>query len=332
MFRRTYTLRDHSTASRWQCVMGMSAVPLLLNQLKHAETLTDAPLILADHGCSAGYNTMLCFHTVLKDFRKDSIRPVSVIHTEMPGNDWNLFFETVNNSELSHYHLNDTYVLTVSRSPLKQMCPDNTVHVAFSSFAINFYTKQRVPEQSEPALFLKECVGQVISDITVNLKLRIKELVVGGHITICVNARMEQPSPAAAIMFEAVKRLGAKGIIEEEELKHYHWPSYHMSQEEWELILKNVETVAEVKMFETQRSVCPQYLDYLQDGDFEAYRRNLSTNLAVVMRDPLFNCLDRDNEEKEEVFKACQEEIASMIDTSEIFTHFTTVVLQKIAN
>ena len=150
-------------------------------------------------------------------------------------------------------------------------------------------------------------------------------------LTVCFHATMDEYTPMELVFVNTIKNLLAKGIITEAEAKKFIWPTHNCNRQEWERILKNLDAIADVKLFEFSKHDAPQYSDYLDSGEFEVYRTDLAGNASRAMRLALNKCLDseRDKEEREEIVQKGREEMRSLIPNSEMFVYLTTVVLQK---
>ncbi|OMJ79929.1 hypothetical protein SteCoe_19962 [Stentor coeruleus] len=312
--------------------MDLTAVPILMEHLKEAEKLTSEALRIADYGCSEGYNSMVIFRKVLEDFRSHSNRPLSILHTDLPDNNWSCFFNTVNNSENSYHWLENVFYYAVGKSFYRQLSPPNSIHVAFSAFAMHYLSKIPDRGQQEVGISYPEASEQAITDVTNNLMNRIKELVIGGFMTIIVAAKDEGNKKIVSMYFEPVKNLVAQGIVTAEEYQNYYWPSYHLSREEWERILGNFNGKIEVLSLEMTKGICPFYTEYINGGSEDEYREKLLSFVAVLVRNPLYNCLSsRSDEEKERIYQLCKNEIVKMIDNTEVCMYYSTVVIKKIA-
>ena len=328
------SLKGYNKKSSWQLEIDLTAVPVLLDHLKHAESLTEDSIRIADFGCSEGFNSMCLFCRALELFRKTSSRPVSILHTDLPDNSWAVFFHTINDTDDSYHSIPDVFYSAVGKSFYRQLAPPNSIHVGFSAFALHYLSKAPPRTGPEVELIYPEASAQAIQDVTGNLELRIKELVVGGSLTVIVAGREEGCKYRLLDLYmQPAKNLAKKGIITDEEIRNYFWPSYQLSRDEWNEILKNFEGKIEVKALEIKKSICPFYTDYVNGGSFESYQEKLLGFVSVLTKNPLFHCLqNRSLEDKERIFELIKEEILEMIDQEEVFIYYTTVIMQKLAN
>ena len=331
---QTRSLKGYNEKSSWKLEIDLTAVPILLDHLKQAENLTSESIRIADFGCSEGYNSMVIFGKALEEFRVNSSRPIFILHTDLPDNNWVVFFHTINDSECSYHNLENVFYSAVGKSFYRQLAPPNSIHVGFSAFALHYLSKAPPRTGPEIELLYPEASVQAISDVSANLSLRIQELVVNGTLTIIVAGReVSGPYKLLDLYMQPAKNLAKKGILKEEEIRNYFWPSYQLDRNEWNEILKKFEGKVEVRSFKIEKSVCPFYIEYINGGSFEVYKEKLLGFVSVLTKNPLFHCMEgRSTEEKESVFDMIKQEILNMIDEEEVFIYYTTLVLQKISN
>lgn len=331
---QTRSLKGYNKKSSWQLEIDLTAVPIILDQLKQAEGLTTESIRIADFGCSEGYNSMVIFCKALEEFRKNSSRPVSILHTDLPDNNWVVFFHTINDSECSYHNLENVFYSAVGKSFYRQLTPPNSIHVGFSAFALHYLSKAPPRTGPEIELLYPEASVQAISDVSANLSLRIQELVINGTLTIIVAGReLSGPYKLLDLYMQPAKNLAIKGILKQDEIKNYFWPSYQLDRNEWNEILKKFEGKVEVKSFEIKKSICPFFTEFINGGSFQVYKEKLLGFISVLTKNPLFHCMQgRSTEEKEAVFDMIKQEILDMIDEEEVFIYYTTLILQKISN
>lgn len=331
---QTRSLKGYNKKSSWQLEIDLTAVPIILNHLRQAESLTTESIRIADFGCSEGYNSMVIFCKALEEFRKNSSRPVFILHTDLPDNNWVVFFHTINDTEFSYHTLENVFYSAVGKSFYRQLAPPNSIHVGFSAFALHYLSKAPARTGPEIELLYPEASEQAISDVSANLNLRIQELVIGGTLTVIVAGReLEGKYKLLDLYMQPAKNLAKKGVLKESEIRNYFWPSYQLDKNEWDQILDRLGGKVQVKYFEIKKSVCPFFVDYVNGGSFDVYKEKLLGFVSVLTKNPLFHCMEgRTNEEKEAVFEMIKEEILGMIDQEEIFIYYTTLILEKISD
>jgi SAM dependent carboxyl methyltransferase len=114
------------------------------------------PILIADYGSSQGHNSLLPLGTAI-DILRQRIGPdraISVVHTDLPGNDFSVLFETLNtdpNSYLRRDHA--VFASAVGRSFYEQILPAGSVTLAWSSWAVQWLSRAPgpIPDQVQAA-------------------------------------------------------------------------------------------------------------------------------------------------------------------------------------
>ena len=98
---------------------GISALPLLEKAAASvAIAPDDDPIVIADFGSSQGRNSLLPLSTAIKSLRRrlGVDRPISVFHTDQPGNDFSTLFQVVHTDPDSYLETSRTYLLLLPAS------------------------------------------------------------------------------------------------------------------------------------------------------------------------------------------------------------------------
>ena len=327
-------LKDYNKDSSWQLQMNLSVVPILIEQLNYAETLATSSLSIADYGCSEGFNSMTILRMVLEEFRKHSKIPISVLHTDLPANNWSCFFQTINDSPNSYLELENVYYSTIGKTFYSQLAPPQSIHIGFSTFAFHYLSKISIREDEEVQIIYPKAGAQITQDLKLNITMRLSEIVTGGLLTIIVAGREVNSCTSLLNHYlKPIQKLFELGIITNEELNSFYWPTYHLDENEWKEVLDSFQDKIEVLMNQLTPSLCPFYVDYLSTGDMETYKQKLYGFIHVLERNPLMSCLkNRSDEEKQTIFARVKEEIFKNIEAneSEPIFYYTTIVIKKL--
>jgi hypothetical protein len=161
----------------------------------------DVPLIVADYGSSQGRNSLRplgCAIGVLRE-RAGGDRAISVIHTDLPGNDFSALFQTVA-ADPDSYLRGDANIFTyaIGRSFYEGLFPPSSVTLGWSSWAVQWMS--RVPgvvpdhihySRSAVASVRAAYARQGAEDWQTFLVLRGRELRPGGRLVILLMALAE---------------------------------------------------------------------------------------------------------------------------------------------
>jgi hypothetical protein len=155
-------------------------------------------LIVADYGSSQGRNSLRPIGAavgVLRE-RAGAERPIWVVHTDLPGNDFSTLFHTVA-SDPNSYLCDDAnmFFSAIGRSFYESLFPPHTVTLGWSSWAVQWLS--RVPavvpdhihhSRSAVASVRAEYARQAAEDWQTFLTLRSRELVPGGRLVVLLMA------------------------------------------------------------------------------------------------------------------------------------------------
>ena len=135
----------YNRSSRVQAAGLSPAVPLL-EQAASIVSLSNAPeaIVIADYGSSEGRNSLSPMTVAIGAFRErvGPNRAISVVHTDLPGNDFGALFETLANDPDS-YLRNDPAVFAsaVGRSYYQQILPSDSVTLGWTSWATHWLSR-----------------------------------------------------------------------------------------------------------------------------------------------------------------------------------------------
>ena len=126
--------------SRVQAV-GITPAIALLEEAARMVSLAAPPqtIVVADYGASEGRNSLLPISAAVRALRARAgvAGAISVVHTDLPGNDFSALFETLNKDPQSYLKDEpDVFAFAVGRSYFEQLFPHASVTLGWSSWAI----------------------------------------------------------------------------------------------------------------------------------------------------------------------------------------------------
>lgn len=104
------------------------------------------PIVMADYGAATGHNSLLPMCSAVRAIRKRTRLDHSVLiaHTDVPDNDFSALFRTLTEDPDSYLHEDsNTFPTAVGRSFYQQILPTSSVHLGWSSWAVQWL--RRVP-------------------------------------------------------------------------------------------------------------------------------------------------------------------------------------------
>ena len=313
--------------------IALNFVPELVDNLKIASNVAENIIIIADYGCSEGKNSMITFTTIFKEFRTISDKPIMLIHTDLPENNWNIVCNTINNSEESYINMPNIYYNCVGRSFFNQLLPSNSVHMGYSSFAMHYFSKK--PQRNEEYYGWAFPAGKIqgFADLTHLLTIRLKELINGGTFNLIINGREgEEDNSFAQFFMKPMKILLDQGIITNSEYKNYVWHSYPYNTKEVLQILNSFADKIEIIRCEHGKILFPCYAEYLETKNSEQYKNSIYNYMSVIMSRSVTACLERNEDEKNRILSLAAEYGTRMITDGlqEIFQDFIFVIIKKL--
>ncbi len=156
------------------------------------------PIVIADYGSSQGHNSLAPVSTAIDVLRERAglERAISVVHVDLPENDFTALFETLR-SDPQTYLKRDAAVFAsaVGRSFYEQILPAETVTLGWSSWALQWLsqTPAVIPDQVQVALSSDAEVKnafhrQAAEDWQQFLVARGQELCEGGRLVVLTRA------------------------------------------------------------------------------------------------------------------------------------------------
>lgn len=156
------------------------------------------PIVIADYGASEGHNSLAPMAAAIGSLRRRSGtgRAISVVHTDLPENDFSGLFRTLATDPES-YCLGDPAIFpcAIGRSFYEQILPSDTVTLGWSSWSIQWLSRAPVPipdhvqvAYSRDPAARAAFAGQAAKDWRAFLEARGHELRVGGRLVVMTMA------------------------------------------------------------------------------------------------------------------------------------------------
>ena len=190
------------------------------------------PIVIADYGASTGHNSLLPISAALPLLRNRT-RPehsVLVVHTDVPDNDFTVLFETLADDPDTYLHADAaTFSSAVGRSFYSQIIPSNSVHLGWSSWAVQWLSRVPAPipdhvwigysaDDDVRAAYVK----QAAHDWHEFVAYRGRELCPGGRLVVLTMALDEHGEsgyrPLLSFLADTLTELISDGVLAEEEV------------------------------------------------------------------------------------------------------------------
>jgi hypothetical protein len=202
------------------------------------------PIVIADYGSSEGHNSLLPLGAAIAILRQriGPDRAISVVHTDLPDNDFSILFETLNtdpNSYLRRDHA--VFSSAVGRSFYEQILPTGSVTLAWSSWAVQWLSRAPgpIPDQvqvafSQDASTRAAFSRQAEEDWQRFLAHREHELCPGARLAVITMAVDENGEfgyrPLLNAMYSALIDMVDSGFLSSDELRRMVIPTVARSR------------------------------------------------------------------------------------------------------
>lgn len=278
----------YNRSSRVQAAGSSPAVPLLEKAAQQV-SLAASPeqIVIADYGSSEGRNSLAPLSVAISILREriGQARAISVVHTDLPGNDFSALFQTLA-SDPNSYLRDDPRAFTsaIGRSFYEQIMPNSSVTLGWSSWAVQWLSRvpALIPDQVQVAYSRDAAVRaafyqQAAEDWRCFLVHRAAELKPGGRLVILSMAVDDRGDFGYRASVEAIYRsledLVAEGFISKPEMCRMVIPTIGRSRDNF--MAPFLETgsfaglsVGELEIFYGEDRLWEQFKEH---GDAEAF-------------------------------------------------------------
>lgn len=329
----SFSLSGYNRASAWQLDINLSHASQITAQVLQAANSFPEPLIIADFGCSEGENSVTLFKQVIQELRNTSQKPVLIFHTDLPENDWTEFNRVLNNLDKSYLALANTSSATIGRSFFNQLFPNDSVHVAYSAYAFHYLSKKPERLAGDFSFPHQNFLAQALNDFKSLLRLRYRELVKGGTLTVLVAGAGESLNMnMGKIFILPFMALAEQGVFSQSDLMKLEWNLHAMKMSDLKVILDEFDGKFEVVELKEEKGLCPFYKEFLVDRDLDKYVDLLSRYFEVLMLLQLYSILP-DGCDREQAKGKMVDEIRKLIrkdPEAEMFINTISLVIRKI--
>jgi hypothetical protein len=222
-----------------QAAGGTSALPLLIQAAR--EIVLDSgnqPIVIADYGSSQGRNSLAPMRAAIGALRTrlGPDRPIFVIHTDLPANDFSTLFEVLETPDSYVSDQQNVFPYAIGRSFYRGLFPPDHVHLGWSSFAAMWLS--RLPTTIPDHFFANRSTSaaradfdrQGAQDWAAFLSLRASELRRGGRLVVVLPGLNDDGTWTADSLFDHANSVLAEmvdeGGITADERRHMTLAAY----------------------------------------------------------------------------------------------------------
>ncbi len=277
-----YNLRSAVQAS------GASPAWSMLEQAARETALAadDTPIVVADYGSSEGRNSLAPMATAIGSLRAriGPARAISVVHTDLPGNDFAGLFELLATDPASYLrHDPAVFASAIGRSFYEQVLPSASVTLGWSAWAVQWLSRTPAPIPdhiqvacSANAVARDAYARQAAQDWEAFLTCRGRELRPGGRLVVLTMAQTDAGDfgyhAVLAALYGSLQELVADGLVGPEEAARMAIPTVGRTRAEFQAPFSQGSfaglSLAHIDIFEGEDAI---WRDYGRDRDAAAY-------------------------------------------------------------
>ncbi|MBX9361089.1 class I SAM-dependent methyltransferase [Streptomyces sp. WAC04114] len=323
-------------------------MPYLHRALEQVPLPQDAsPFRAADLGAAAGTNSMEPLRAVVDDVRARAgyELPVTVVHTDIAGNDFNALFSTIHGSPDSYAHRPGVHAYAASGSFYGPLFPPAELHLVWSAIAVQWLSRLPVVAQdhiypsradSDMRRALRE---QSRSDWEVFLTHRAAELRPGGRMVILGGAAADDGSSGAEGLMDTANavlvELVEQGLLDADEHARMMIPTWNRTLEEFLAPLRAEPLERDLSVEEHSLVALPDILleEYQATRDAEHFGNRVAGFFEAAFGPSLFSALipgSRSSEAVDEVMTEFRTRLAARAaaDPGAVETHWHLALLR----
>ena len=273
------------------------ATPLILQSIDDMDPPDDGSVFtMSDMGCADAGTSMTMVGTVLKELRRRApSRPIQMIYTDLPRNDFSQLFRNVlglSDSDSYFDEIGDLHVFASGTSFHRPIVPPRTLHLGFSATASHYLSEK--PARIENHVHMVGASGaertayaeQGRRDWEAMLLHRARELAPGGRLALFnfgIDERGRYLGKTGGIsMFDTFNALWAalrdEGSITPEEYVDTNFPQHYRTVEEFTRPFRDPENFVHraglrLDHAETRIVRCPFAVHFEEHGDPARFAR-----------------------------------------------------------
>jgi len=284
-------MEGHGSYNRSSQVQAAGMSPALPMLERAARTVPlppgSQPIVIADYGSSQGRNSLVPIAAAIEVLRErcGPDREISVVHTDVPENDFTVLFQTLLNNPDSYLKTDSgVFSSAVGRSFYGQVLPSNSVTLGWSSWAVQWLSSAPgpIPDQvqvsySKDAKTRADYRGQAAQDWQNFLLARGRELCAGGSLVVLTMALDKDGEfgyrPLVEAQYATLLEMVERGFIRAEELHRMTIPTVGRSQEDILAPFGTDEKFGGLKVEEAEVFYGEDHIwaEYEQHGDARAF-------------------------------------------------------------
>jgi SAM-dependent methyltransferase len=337
----------YSAHSQVQHLAAAPGLPLLERAAHQVPIVEGAAVVIGDFGCAGGRNELEPIRIAIAALRERAPAvPITVVHTDLPSNDFAALFQAVEQSEASYLvGQREVYAYAAGRSLYGPIFPAGGLALGWTAITVHWLSAMPcvIPDQIFSNLTegpVREALrAQSRRDWEAFLRERLRELRPGGQIVVVGGASRADGLSGAEGLFEManeqLRSMVEDGLLRRSEYQNMFYPTWNRTLQEF---LEPFErgplaaalTVEEFAEHTTSDGVT--YPQYERDGDAAAFASAYVPFVKAVTAPSFFRWIASDRTASERAaiedafYDGLQRRIAA--DPAKATCHWHTVNLR----
>jgi hypothetical protein len=289
--------------SQPQHVAGGDGVPLLVRACEAVPLDDERGLVVADYGSSQGRNSLVPMGAAVETLRgrlgADS--PISIFHTDLPGNDFAALFTTLETDPHSYLRgAMNVFGYAAGGSFYERLFPAEHVAVGWSSIAVHWLSSVPAPlrehifsplgDAQERAAY----AARAAEDWQLFLRHRLEELEQDGQLVVVGSGAGENGRSGAEGLLEiandVLREMVAENTLSRQEYEQMVVPTYYRTLDEFTEPLGKPTPAGSFELLEHSQTdlADPPWAGYERSGDVSAYAKGVAEFLRAFSEPSLF--------------------------------------------
>src|SRR5271165_3901215 len=204
----------------------------------------EEPILIVDYGSSQGRNSMAPMRVAIEAVRaRSGPKPVQVVHTDLPSNDFASLFKTLHDDPESYLAgTTGVFPAAIGHSYFEPLLPPEQVHLGWNSWTLHWMSQKPVdvPDHALARLssiaVVRAAAEERLADDWIRfLTARSSELRKGGKLLSLIIIRTAERVGAdwlVSNLWDSVIEMGRDGVLSEQEQLRITIPAGYRSMTE----------------------------------------------------------------------------------------------------
>ena len=284
--------------------------PMLIDAVNGIDPAQTADrFVVGDFGSSQGANSLDPMRTIIQTVqsRWRPVPPISVVHIDLPSNDFSALFTTVFGSPNSYLHGQaNVFGFACGRSMYERIFPAEQLALGYSAIALHWLSRK--PADVPNHIWVQGLTGeahdawaaQAKADWLSFLRNRAVELRPTGRLVLIDSGALSSPDGGAGSLVnlanDVLVQMVKEGALFPDEYAHMALPMYYRTREEWTACVSPdsdfaKQTRLRLARFETMTLPDPYTQTFAKTGDAKACARDYTAFFRAFSEPCLFQSL-----------------------------------------